>query len=181
MLGSGIADLGINTEGEYGYNSILDCHDWLIHFSGFSLGHETYTLYAQQNWWGDTLGPDTSMFYDNEDFVISYNPWLEENPQAKLASQLPLEFSLNQNYPNPFNPNTIISFSIDQPARTTVTIFNILGQKVATPLNEYLSSGKYSVTWNGRSNTGERIASGVYFYVIQSGDNFASKKMLLLR
>jgi len=92
-----------------------------------------------------------------------------------------LKFTLNQNYPNPFNPNTIISFSLDQPGKAVVTIYNILGQMAATPLNEYLDAGNHKVIWDGRNSSGSQVSSGVYFYTIQSGDRFDSKKMLLLR
>jgi len=138
---------------------------------------------TQQNWWGDENGPDTEKFYvnDSEYKKIMYEPYLEEDPLAKLASQLPLQFSLNRNYPNPFNANTIISFSLDQPQKTVVTIYNILGQKVATPVHEMLDASSHSVVWDGRNSSGLPVASGIYFYTIQSGENFASKKMLLLR
>ena len=62
-----------------------------------------------------------------------------------------------------------------------VTIYNILGQKVASPLNDYRESGDHSIIWDGNNESGSPVASGVYFYTIRSGDNFASKKMLLLR
>jgi hypothetical protein len=112
---------------------------------------------------------------------IQWRPHLTEQPSAKLIVQLPLQFTFNQNYPNPFNANTIISFSLDKPAKTLVTIYNILGQRVATPVNEYLEAGNHSVIWDGKNSSGASVASGVYFYTIQSGERFASKKMLLLR
>ena len=183
MLGTGMADLGKNIEGEYGNNSILDCSSWLIYFAGIQFGSDVDTLFAQMNWWGDPDGPDTEKFYVNDPVYkkISYIPYLGEDPLAKLASQLPLQFSLNQNYPNPFNSNTTILFSLDQPQKTVVTIYNILGQRVATPVDEMLDAGSHSVIWDGRNSSGSPVASGIYFYTIQSGNNFASKKMLLLR
>lgn len=185
-FGTGAADLGKNTEGEYGYNSILDSNGkgiWLIYFSGFTMNpEEGDDLYAQQNWWGDPDGPDTSKLYDRPPlFKMYYKPYLEENPQAKLASQLPPQFSLSRNYPNPFNANTIISFSLDKPEKTALTIYNVLGQKVATPVDEMLDAGSHSVIWDGRNSSGSPVVSGIYFYTIQFGDHFDSKKMLLLR
>jgi len=111
-----------------------------------------------------------------------YSPYrTSAPPKIIFDNPLPLEFTLNQNYPNPFNANTTISFSLDMPAGTIVTIFNILDQKVATPVNEYMDVGSHSVIWDGRNSSGSAVASGVYFYTIQSGDHFDSKKMLLLR
>jgi len=183
MFGSGIADLGQDSQEEYGYNSFLDCDDYFIYFSGIQFGASVDTLFAERNWWGDSSGPAASMLYvrDTTTMHIEWDPPLFEQPSRKFASQLPLEFSLNQNYPNPFNPNTTIMFSLDKSANTIVNIYNILGQKVATPVDEYLEAGSHSIIWDGRNKSGEKATSGVYFYTIQSGDHFDSKKMLLLR
>lgn len=183
MVGNGISDLGRDIEDEHGNNSFLYCSSLFIHFSGLTQSHQIYTLYAQQNWWGDSTGPEDSMLYvDNRRLkVIEWDPPLSEQPSAKLASQLPLEFSLKQNYPNPFNPVTTISFALEKPAKTIVTIYNILGQRVATPVNEILGAGSHGIIWDGKSSSGSSVASGIYFYTIQSGEHFDSKKMLLLR
>lgn len=101
---------------------------------------------------------------------------------------LPATFALDQNYPNPFNPSTIIQYTIPASAvgasgkvRTELTVFNVLGQKIKTLVNVDQGPGNYSVTWDGSSNTGSRVASGVYLYRLTRGEQVASKKMVLLK
>jgi len=85
------------------------------------------------------------------------------------------------NHPNPFNPVTQISFSLAEPGYSTVSIYNILGQRVAMPVNEYKEAGEYTVVWDGRNSTGERVSSGIYLYRLESRSFTDTKKMLLLR
>ncbi len=94
---------------------------------------------------------------------------------------IPDKFALRQNYPNPFNPATTIRFDLPEVSKTRLDIFNILGQRVATLINNKLEAGYHSVLWNGRDNFGNNVASGLYFYKIQSGKFIKSRKMILLR
>jgi len=87
-----------------------------------------------------------------------------------------LTYELHQNYPNPFNPSTTIKFEIKSNNHVTLTVFNLLGQEVATLVNEELASGSYRVTFDGKS-----LASGVYFYKIESGSFTSVKKMMFLK
>ncbi len=88
----------------------------------------------------------------------------------------PSEFALDQNYPNPFNPTTTISFSLPHSANTTLTVFNVLGQEVATLINGYTTVGAHQVQFDAT-----RLASGTYFYRLTSGDFTQIKKMMLLK
>jgi len=92
-----------------------------------------------------------------------------------------LAFKLNTNYPNPFNPNTNILYSLAEPGYTTITIYNILGQRVTRLVDEYKEAGQHMVIWNGQNSRGQPVSSGIYFYRIESGDFMDSKKMMLLR
>ncbi|MFH2054618.1 MAG: FlgD immunoglobulin-like domain containing protein [bacterium] len=97
---------------------------------------------------------------------------------------LPEQFSLSQNYPNPFNPQTQIEFAISQSAANkpvTLDVFNILGERVTTLLNEPLAAGLHTVTWYGRDDNGQEVASGVYFYRLRVGDVTDTKKMVLMK
>lgn len=85
-------------------------------------------------------------------------------------------FELSQNYPNPFNPSTRIRFSIPESAYTTLKVYSILGQEVATLINEQKSSGVYEVSFDGLN-----LSSGTYIYKIQAGDFVQIKKMILLK
>jgi hypothetical protein len=90
-------------------------------------------------------------------------------------------FQLNQNYPNPFNPSTTISFRVPEERNVTLTIYNSLGQEVATLLSGSLLSGSHRVVWNGRDKNGRPVASGTYIYRLQAGDFNQSRQMVLLK
>ncbi len=94
---------------------------------------------------------------------------------------LPESFLLEQNYPNPFNPSTTITFSIAHTADISLTIYDILGNKVRTMLEGKVSTGVHSVVWNGKDALGRQVASGQYFYKIEAGEFTSTKKMLLLK
>lgn len=85
-------------------------------------------------------------------------------------------FKLSQNYPNPFNPATTINFTLPAASDVQLTVFNLLGQKVATLVNESRSAGDYSVRFDARN-----LASGVYFYMLQAGDMTLQRKMTLIK
>ena len=86
------------------------------------------------------------------------------------------KFVLYQNYPNPFNPQTSIKFSLVKAGRTTLKIYNTLGQLVATLVDKKMQAGVYTVSFNAAS-----LSSGMYLYRIESGDFIQVKKMLLLK
>lgn len=94
---------------------------------------------------------------------------------------LPTKYELRQNYPNPFNPSTKIQFDLPKPSHVKVTVFNVLGQAVATLVDESMTPGKKEVTWDGNSQTGVKVSSGMYFYKIVADDFVSTKKMLLLK
>ncbi len=94
---------------------------------------------------------------------------------------LPQELSLGQNYPNPFNPTTVIRFALPQDGRVQIEVFNILGQKITTLVDDYLTAGYKETGWDGKDSGGTDVASGVYFYRIRT-DNFTDvKKMIFLK
>ena len=94
---------------------------------------------------------------------------------------LPSDFVLSQNYPNPFNPTTQIAFDLPTKSLVTLTVYNVLGQRVITLVNEKLAAGKYVADWNGRSSGGNEVASGIYFYRLHSEQFTQTKKMVLLK
>lgn len=99
----------------------------------------------------------------------------------RKADNLPKDFALDQNYPNPFNPSTVINFDVPTRSRVTLNIYNVLGQMVKTLVNEDLAPNKYSRTWDGTTNGGSRVASGIYFYKMEAGSFVSTKKMVMLK
>jgi hypothetical protein len=100
---------------------------------------------------------------------------------AEYGTGLPTSYSLSQNYPNPFNPTTQINFDIPRNSQVNLTIYNVLGQKVKTLINETLPAKKYKVDWDGTSDSGAKVASGIYFYKLQAGEFVQTKKMVMLK
>lgn len=89
---------------------------------------------------------------------------------------IPTEYGLSQNYPNPFNPTTTIKYSVPEPAKVRIQIFNMLGQSIKILVNEEQAAGFYSFEFNASS-----LASGVYIYRMISNNYVETKKLMLLK
>lgn len=96
-------------------------------------------------------------------------------------SHQPFSFILEQNYPNPFNPHTRIRFNLEQNGFTTLTIYNLNGERVRQLFAESYAKGHHSVVWDGRDDKGSVAASGIYIYTLQSNGYTKSRKMMLIR
>jgi len=96
-------------------------------------------------------------------------------------SMIPEKFALYDNYPNPFNPTTQISIDLPEDAYTELTVWNIMGQQVATVYSGNLNAGRHSVTFNGRDVSGNMLSSGMYIYRVEAGKYNATKKMTLMK
>ncbi|MCA9732113.1 MAG: T9SS type A sorting domain-containing protein [Deferribacteres bacterium] len=93
----------------------------------------------------------------------------------------PETFRLLQNYPNPFNPQTTIAFSLPQPEHVQLKIYNILGQEIATLIDQKMAAGDHIQVWQGLDNRKNPVASGVFFYKLKAGKFKAVKKMAVVR
>ncbi len=105
--------------------------------------------------------------------------WLAAGSPTGIKKEdldIPSTYKLSQNYPNPFNPSTVISFSIPNASITKLSVYNILGQEVATLVNKELSAGSYKFEFNANS-----LTSGIYFYKLQSNNYSQVKKMMLIK
>jgi len=102
--------------------------------------------------------------------------WKEGNKDNRNNDLVIKEYSLSQNYPNPFNPTTQISYQIKESGFVQLMIYNTLGQKVATLVNEVKSEGKYTINYNAKN-----LPSGVYIYTLRVNDFVQSQKMALLK
>jgi hypothetical protein len=109
-------------------------------------------------------------------------PRLRATPDSSLAVGIitetynPTQFLLSQNYPNPFNPSTKISWLSPISGWQTLKVYDVLGNEVATLVNEYKQAGSYEVEFNGQN-----LSSGVYFYQLRAGEFIRTKKMLYLK
>jgi hypothetical protein len=92
------------------------------------------------------------------------------------ANSIPDKFELMQNYPNPFNPSTKIKYSLSAPGYANIKIYNLMGQEIATLLNEEKSAGNYEVKFDGT-----KLPSGIYFYTLLTGNFVQTKKMVLIK
>ncbi len=123
-------------------------------------------------------GPD--LFLGN----IKGGLYFYENKRVSSAVPMtdhPLTFALRQNYPNPFNPMTNIEFEVPSSEFVTLEIFNVLGIKIATVVNEEKVSGRYTVPFDARSLKSGDLPSGIYFYRLSAGRFVQTRKMILLR
>ena len=124
-----------------------------------------FRLYADGavNGWGWAI--------DNIDVIT---PFPTASPQTR-------RFALAQNTPNPFNPQTEIIFELPQPMAVRLQVFDVRGRLVKTLIDGQRQAGPQSIVWNGRDARGARVASGVYLYQLQSGEQVERRKMTLVK
>jgi len=124
-------------------------------------------------------------YYWLEDVDLNGNSTMQGPITAKLTSEeeekAPTVFSLAQNHPNPFNATTEIRYGLPLESEINLTIYNLMGQKVRTLVNEHQSAGYKIVNWDGKNEKGQEVSSGIYFCRIKAGDYSATKKMVFLK
>jgi hypothetical protein len=112
------------------------------------------------------LGPGASVIYGGGSLL-----GIESSHSA-----IPDKFFMDQNFPNPFNPSTTIRFGLPAVADVRITIFNLLGQEVAVPVEGRLQAGEHTLLVNAAN-----LSSGVYLYRVQAGDKVSIKRMVLMK
>jgi hypothetical protein len=129
----------------------------------------------------------TSFSYNGSSLAFisqSYQSDCYNITQVKECEEYPKEFALNQNYPNPFNPSTTISWQSPIGSWQNLKIFDLLGNEVATLVDEFRPAGKYEIEFSaigGQESSIRYPASGIYFYQLKAGSFVQTKKMILLR
>ncbi len=137
-----------------------------------------YYIVALGNENTDSTGmtPTGSPLISSRYYTQTYTKAYTVQPiSAEPKSEKPLATALFQNYPNPFNPSTTISFQLEQPSEIKVQIFNMLGKKVATLMDDFKPAGKHHLQWNAKG-----FSSGVYFYRLEVSGEYALTKQLIL-
>jgi len=133
---------------------------------------------------GQTIDSVEISICDDEGNLVGVKTIHEQSPT------LPQGYSLSQNCPNPFNPVTSIQYSVGSRQRkaadnstqhVSIKVYNIMGQLVRTLLDEEKLPGNYQLVWDGKDQSGEEVASGIYFYRLKSDEYVKTKKMILLR
>ena len=157
------------------YNTVTDTYKVLtsiptgiVQFSIGTVNGRIYLIGGLSNVWP----LDSLQFIDN---VLEYNPVIID-AIANSDRQIFNSFTLYQNYPNPFNPKTVISYALPVTCHLDLSIYNLLGQKVATLVNKKQPAGGYKVEWDATD-----FSSGVYIYQIRAGEYNEVKKMILLK
>jgi hypothetical protein len=140
---------------------------------------------------GDTLREGDVVDMIKGSFVFSFGTYkIEIGGRSDMGSvvgidsdfeSVPLTYQLKQNFPNPFNPETRIYFQIPQTHNVTIAIYNMLGQKIRTLVKENFSAGHHVVNWDGQSDHGFQVPTGMYIYRIKAGDFVAAKKMVMIK
>ena len=138
-----------------------------------------------------TAGPEA------ETYLFGFHLWYMERTAARqlvdwimlrvpasiqtAAQQVPRRLVLSQNYPNPFNPNTTISYELPQVGSVRLDLFNILGQRIRRLVDETQSAGPHTRTWDGTDDRGHVVASGLYFYRLNTSSGTLVRKMLMIK
>ncbi len=154
-----------------------------IHTNEFTTIEESFqpakNVPSTYTWTYKNAITDNTEFYllqqDNNGLETKFGPFML-NPNNVPVEAVPAVFALHQNYPNPFNPSTVISWQLPVGGYTTLKVYNLMGTEVATLLNGYVPAGKHQVKFDA-----SHLASGIYIYKLQSGNNVEVRKLILLR
>ncbi len=160
-------------QGRSGDMAMLNTTDggetWTIITTTFPQGFTGSGLNA-----GYFVDKNTGWTVGNGGIILKYNSTTEIS--EKGINKIPDNFILEQNYPNPFNPSTTINYSISQTSSVTLKIFDLLGNEVATLVNEEKPAGNYTAHFNAA-----KMASGTYFYRMTAGNLMQTKKLIILK
>ncbi len=127
---------------------------------------------------GFPLG-DLNWFPDKK---AEWQEWIKTSVEFDNPSRVPDRFELAQNFPNPFNPSTTIAYQLNNSSDVKLIIYNTLGQKIRTLIEDKpQSGGEYSIKWDGRDDAGNLVATGIYVYRLEAGNQIQAKKMLLMK
>ena len=144
--------------------------EWITR--GFIKGHGT-TTESSNYIFKEQVEPG---YYDYRLKQIDFNGEFKYSEIVTVNADNPTKYSLDQNYPNPFNPTTTIKFSTPRKGFVTIKLYNIVGEEIATLINEEKAAGNYKIEFDATL-----LPSGVYFYQLRAGDFVETKKMLLLK
>ena len=131
--------------------------------------YETELTFNGGDSFGDFFIVISEVVLVGDDGLDNDNPWLADS------------YTLNQNYPNPFNPVTNISFDAVSSGNVSLVVYDVLGNRIKTLLNDFVTPGHYVMSWDGTDESGVSVSSGVYIYTLSNSGNHVSKRMLLVK
>lgn len=189
-----LRDVGESITGGYVYRgNLLNGRQGHYFYGDFDFGHIWALEYSdgevQNNELIETVPDAISSFGEDEAgelYVVGFIGTIRRlESQSATGSEspegIPEEFNLHPNYPNPFNPITRFSFDVPEAGHLKIEIRNVLGQSIKILEDRYFNAGRFEAAWDGRDKTDELVASGVYFYTIESASYSKTRTMLFLK
>lgn len=125
-----------------------------------------------------------SKYFDGSNWVNASRNWYSyEGLQMATGDEIsiPDEFSLDQNYPNPFNPSTTITFDLSEDANVKIAIYDMTGRLIRELVNQTMTIGSKTISWDGKDDRGNPVSGGIYFYKLQAVDFTQTRKMVLMK
>ena len=153
-------------------------HDWIEYTVKYKTEADATGLSVRARFNNATMG---TCWYD--DFAVQKITHLTtgvEDPDWE-SGVMPEHFELHQNFPNPFNPTTQIGYVLAKDGVIELEVYNVMGQRVRTLVNEHRTAGMYKVIWDGLDESGNPVKSGMYFYQLRTADNVVTKRMILVK
>ena len=141
----------------------------------------TFTFNVSENFNDETVVSITNMRWNEGDVIADAASMTVSYALGVDGELFPNEFSLHQNYPNPFNPVTTLRYDLPELTHVNIIIYDMLGRKIRTLINEQQDPGYKSLIWNATNDYGKPVSAGIYLYQIQAGEYIQTKKMVLLK
>jgi hypothetical protein len=174
-------DWNEHSSGEYRFVINRNSQDWTQYQVIIAVPHNDVTAVSVRPrafplWYG------TAYYDDFEVRAIEAIPTSVEKDSPVLAGEfIPTDYALLQNFPNPFNPTTTIEYRLPVSSNVRLEVFNIIGQRIATLVDEFQTAGAWKIRWNGLDASGNSAATGLYLYRLTTGSTVLSKKMILMK
>jgi hypothetical protein len=149
---------------------------------GYLIGKIGLMFYDDYTWGANAIAPPAHPVNDGgavmfTELQITFGPSSSnDNPTAPVANRI-----LNKNYPNPFNPETTLSFDMPMAGKARLEIFNVKGQLVKTMFDDIAPAGRTSLVWDSTDDGGKAVASGLYFYRLNTSNHSETRKMMLMK
>jgi len=136
---------------------------------------------AKRYFWTVTAQDNAGLTTANLDTFSFFKSTLSTGIEDIHSLTTPTTYDLHQNYPNPFNPKTVIKYQLPKLSRVKIELYNLLGQKIRTLVDEEKPAGYYQVQWDGRDYTGKSVSSGVYILKLETEGFIKDRKLMLIR